>query len=325
MKQILMILLTGITVFAGNVVTKIDPKINKFIAGYDKGIYRSSLINSTADRWWQGSNGTITSGFPVQNEDAEHQFNTYKKWVDASDNEYTIVEVPSTELIKQLQKAIGQTGTVLYDSLAHQYLINFNYDEGKFTDNLRTGTYNLITEGGLVASSRTRCRTILAFFRGRIEEDDANIYRFTDVAGNIRTSGTDVTYRRIFRHGIVPSDASHIIVSFDGSGTLKSIAIKWPAFIKINGLGPEPAIDFKTALINGVQSFSEMDTTLADGHPYVCKEADISGMACSWQTLKHDDRLVLSPCFRFQATMRIANGDSTVIQNTIPRLKKYYQ
>jgi hypothetical protein len=302
MHKLLLCFVLVMSTFA-SIPVKMDQIINKFVSGYGQGIYRAGLTDPTSDKWWQGSQVT----FPSDVQDPENTITSYSKWAMSTDYEFAVT-YPYSLAFKAFLIKMLNAKSMTYDSLNKALIIQLQ--------NNLPGT-GQTTEDAIIKTARKNCRTLLACFRGKIEDNGVNTMRKSDTL-----YAFEVTFRRLFRHGILPPDLSYITVVFDGSGSPKEVQIKWPTFRRLNTY-IESAIDINTAIDCALHDYSEVDSTKINDEYIHCTASTIKGMATAWIHAVIDNKEIITPCYAFQARFFLSNNDSCGLTVEIPRLQKY--
>ena len=302
---------------AGQTPVKINPLVKRFVAEYGKNTYRSGILNPSTDNWVQANEPT---DFPTEQRDIEHPINSYEKWQKKSDNEYKVLwHTPKKKFVKYLAKILDKQDTsIFYDSLTHVFTIKYDYNDDRFLRKFLTEKYDTTLETNVIRNLKQKSRMLLSRFQGKIEDDKVDLCHI-----NGRLSSVKIIFRRIFRHGILPASLSYVAISYDVEGAIKEITIKWPMFDKI--AVDDEAIGFQESIDSAVVISSENDKAEMDDIIIDCKESTIQGIACSWKMLQTTDGIeIISPCFSFQNSTILVNGDTTIYFSNVPRLKKYF-
>jgi hypothetical protein len=201
-------------------VVKINKNVLEFSQNYGKGIYRTGLKNENQPSWWQLES---KSDFPkgLQKDDEESRSDVYNSWKETKDDEYEIVwDNPDKSLLGYFPK----NADINYDTNRHLTSLIYPYNDSILMSHLRLGKINKISEEQLVKQARDKAHEFLACFQSAIEDNGANLTYLDD-----KVIKTEVTFRRIFRNGIVDSKVSYVSMVMNSLGIVEEIKIKWPS------------------------------------------------------------------------------------------------
>jgi hypothetical protein len=293
----------------------VGEKVAKFIDSHKSNTttaFRSGLLNKAMKtKAFSGSSieGSVTvdCGYDIDNQ--------VSTWRNGDLEEYSIKNSDqSDKWLSILRKRLaGRNFEVSFDSIKNEFhILPVAAAQGPLTQHLPVQQ--------LLNIANDEFEKILPFFKKHAEYDFYAAAKKNDTLDNITAC-----YRRIFKHGVVKSNASSVNIQIDAAGNLMQILFSWPSFVKIDSRETLSTVKISDDVISLLKpELERYDGLEKDGSSIPLIKAEINGITFGWYLADIDGMNKLTPCYTFSTNLYYGDGEKTDPIISIPIYKKYY-